>query len=213
MMLCSLFSFKKLKYKGLSLFCLWDRTTVLSPKTHVRPFARLKSVVAGDYTRIGLNVAVTHTTIGKFTAIARNCLINVGRHPVNRISPHSIFYGRHGWKYHPEWSCPVNFEEYPRVTIGNDVWIGINCIVMGGVEIGDGAIIAAGSVVTRDVPPYAIVGGVPAKVIKYRFPQEMIDRLERIAWWNLPDEEITRKLEFFHRENPTMKDLEEFFPE
>ena len=83
---------------------------------------------------------------------------------------------------------------------------------MNGVTIGDGAIVAANATVTKDVPPYAIVGGMPAKVIKYRFPQEMINRLLEVKWWNLPDNEITKIVELFHRPNPTLEDLNEFFP-
>ena len=82
---------------------------------------------------------------------------------------------------------------------------------MDGVSIGDGAIVAAGSVVVKDVPPYAIVGGAPAKVIKYRFPEEMIERLLEIKWWNLPDEELTKVVELFHIKNLTLEDLDKFF--
>lgn len=81
--------------------------------------------------------------------------------------------------------------------IGNDVWIGANAIILQGVTIGDGAIIAAGAVVTKDVPPYAIVGGVPAKVIKYRFSDEVILKLLQIKWWDKPEEWIIQKLEKF----------------
>lgn len=84
---------------------------------------------------------------------------------------------------------------------------------MDGVNVSDGAIVAAGSVVTKDVPPYAVVGGVPAKVIKYRFPQEMIDRLLDIQWWNLPDNKITKVIDIFHIKNPTLEDLKRYFPD
>lgn len=82
-----------------------------------------------------------------------------------------------------------------QVLIGNDVWIGNGVTILGGVRIGNGGVVAAGSVVVKDVPPYAIVGGNPAKIIKYRFPKEVIDKLQRIAWWNWSSEEISARKE------------------
>ena len=84
---------------------------------------------------------------------------------------------------------------------------------MNGVTIGDGAIVAAGAIVTKDIPPYAIAGGIPAKVLKYRFSPEIIERLLEIKWWYLPDEEITRIKDLFHIPNPTTDDLNKFFPQ
>ena len=82
---------------------------------------------------------------------------------------------------------------------------------MDGVNIGDGAIVAAGAVVTKDVPPFAVVGGVPAKIIKYRYSQEMIERLLEIKWWNLPDEEISKVIDLFHMPNPLVDDIDKYF--
>ncbi|MEW5726856.1 MAG: DapH/DapD/GlmU-related protein, partial [Pseudomonadota bacterium] len=84
------------------------------------------------------------------------------------------------------------------VRIGNDVWIGAAAMILDGVTIGDGAVVAAGAVVTREVPPYAIVGGNPAKVIRYRFPPEIVEELQRIAWWDWPDRRIKDFEPFFY---------------
>ncbi len=92
---------------------------------------------------------------------------------------------------------PHEIADNRPVEIGNDVWIGANVIITPGIKIGNGAIIAAGAIVTEDVPPYAIVGGVPAKVIKYRFDENMITKLEQICWWNWPIEKIKDNLMFF----------------
>ncbi len=81
-----------------------------------------------------------------------------------------------------------------KITVGNDVWFGANSTILSGVSIGDGAVIAAGAVVTKDVPDYAIVGGVPAKVIRYRFDQEKIRKLKEIAWWNFNEEKVVENL-------------------
>lgn len=88
-------------------------------------------------------------------------------------------------------------KQYQTIEIGNDVWIGSNATVLPHVKIGDGAVIGAGAVVTHDVPPYAIVAGVPARIIRYRFPQQIIDAMLKIQWWNWPVEKINENLEFF----------------
>lgn len=89
--------------------------------------------------------------------------------------------------------------ENQLVEIGNDVWIGMNAVIMPGVKIGDGAIIGAGAVVTKDVEPYAVMGGVPARRIRYRYPQEMVSAFLRIKWWDWPIEKIEDNLELFYQ--------------
>lgn len=208
----SLFSLKKVTHKHVSFLSLWDRGTHFTPYTHILSGAKLNDVQIGKYSRIGVNCQVTSATIGNFTAIGKDTVITVGQHPTNYLTSHSIFYKRGNWGWHDDWIAPIDFKSEKRVTIGNDVWIGRQCIILDGVTIGDGAIVATGAVVTKDVPPFAIVGGVPAKVIKYKFPQEVIDRLEEIQWWNLPDEEITKRIDLFHIQNPTLEDINRFFP-
>ena len=97
------------------------------------------------------------------------------------------------------------------VSIGNDVWIGARVIVLGGVTIGNGAVIGAGSVVTRDVPPYAVVAGTPARLIRYRFEEPVIRRLEELRWWDKPEEELKRALPLFQQTSFSDRELEKFF--
>ena len=149
--------------------------------------------------------------VGNYSVIAKDCEIGLGVHPTSYLTCHSIFYKNSPWGFHPEWVKPIVGIE--RVShIGNDVWIGAKSIIMDGVTIGDGAIVAAGSVVTKDVPPFAVVGGAPAKFIKYRFSPEVIDRLNDIQWWDLSDEKITEVVDLFHIKNPTVEDINKFFP-
>ena len=150
----------------------------------------LFNVALGDYTYVSPNTEIRNAKIGKFCSIGPNCYIGLGKHPASGfVSTHPIFYSdkKQTQKGFSEKSV---FEEHAPVEIGNDVWVGANSVIADGVKIGDGAIVAFGAAVAGDVPPYAVVGGVPAKVIKYRFEKEDIKSLLAIKWWNKDIEEI-----------------------
>ena len=134
--------------------------------------------------------------IGRFCSIACGArfLFNSANHTLKSLStyPFPIFWGE-------EWGIDKSevataWDNRGDIVVGNDVWIGYEAVVMAGVRIGDGAIVASRAVVTRDVPPYAIVGGVPARVIKYRFDPQTVERLLEIKWWEWPAEKIRRAL-------------------
>ena len=136
--------------------------------------------------------------IGAFCSIADDVSIFVGahgRHTVDYVStyPMGMVYGRAD-KRLPSKMTAGDL----GVTIGNDVWIGRGAMIMAGVTIGDGAVVAARAVVNKDVAPYAIVGGVPAKLIRYRFDEATVQRLLRLQWWTWPDELIAERLPLFH---------------
>lgn len=139
----------------------------------------------GDYSYVMHDSSVADTTIGRFTAIAASARIGPPNHPLDRATTHRL-------SYTPEYYWPAQERDHAffaarraaRVTIGNDVWIGHGVTVLAGVTVGDGAVIAAGAVVAKDVAPYTIVGGVPAKVIKRRMPEDRADRMIRLAWWD-----------------------------
>ncbi len=132
------------------------------------------------------------TSVGSFCSISWNVCLGTTNHPTNWLSTHIFQYSRRPDLYDikiPDEKI-LTWDFNPPVTVGNDVWIGCDVVILDGITIGDGAVIGAGAVVTKDVPSYAIVAGVPAKVLKYRFSQDIIDELLQLKWWDLPDEDI-----------------------
>ena len=130
---------------------------------------------------------IRNVKIGRYCSVAKHVDIGLPEHPVNwlSISPRQFFPNFSGWDCLTGKKVSVKpfVRESGMTEIGNDVWIGDHVVIMSGVKIGDGAIVAAGAVVTKDVPPYAIVGGIPARVIKYRFDEKTIRRLLDLQWW------------------------------
>lgn len=134
------------------------------------------------------------TTIGRYCQAAMGSQIGIGGHPTDWLSTHFFQYRDHFEAYpadHPE-SLKGKFEETQPTSIGSDTWVGSNAFIKSGVTIGPGAIVAAGAVVLEDVPPYAIVGGVPARVIRLRFPEKIVERLMRVRWWEFPHDAVSR---------------------
>lgn len=207
----SVFSLSKLTNKQIAKTALWDSRTTFTDTTQILRFAKLTNVQVGRYSRIGVNCKLKDVTIGNFTCIAYDSVVGTGIHPTNMLTPHSIFYKKGSWGGRDEWLSSHEWQRERQITIGNDVLIGCHSIIMDGVKIGDGAIIGAGSVVAKDVPPYAIVGGAGPRIIRYRFSQDIIDYLEEIRWWDLPDNQITRCIGAFHKENPTLDELKYYF--
>lgn len=155
----------------------------------------------GSYTEIGANSLIMesifddysycagdndliYTDVGKFCSIASHVRINPGNHPMHRVTQHHMTYRRKQYGFGEADDTEFfDWRRAHRCTIGHDVWIGHAAVIMPGVTIGTGAVIGSGAVVTKDVEPYTIVGGVAAKVIRKRFPDEVIAALLKIAWW------------------------------
>ena len=162
----------------------------------------------GDYSYVGPGSRLVYAKVGKFSSIAGGCAIGLGTHTLSHISTSPIFTERRNGTG-TSWCKITEVLPFKRVSIGNDVWIGERVMVMGGVNIGDGAVVAAGAVVTKNVPPYAVVGGVPARLIKFRFPEETIHKLEELKWWDNQEQFLKNNISMFQNENAseTVKEL------
>jgi phosphonate metabolism protein (transferase hexapeptide repeat family) len=154
----------------------------------------------GDYSYIVGDCNVIYTTIGKFCSIASHVRINPGQHPMDRVSQHHFVY--RAADYFEGEANEATFFDWRRslhVTIGHDVWIGHGAIILAGRQVGNGAVIGAGSVVTKDVPAYTIVAGNPARPIRRRFPLDIAERIEALAWWDWDHERLKGALADFRQ--------------
>jgi acetyltransferase-like isoleucine patch superfamily enzyme len=149
----------------------------------------------GAWSGTNESVFIARAVVGRFCAIGARTAINPFNHPADWLSIHEFQYHPRSFDWVPEWNEFERLERTPdmfeRVTIGNDVWTGHNVNVLPGVNVGDGAIIGAGSVVTKDVPPFAIVAGAPARVKRLRFSEKLVERLLRVRWWDLELKELS----------------------
>jgi phosphonate metabolism protein (transferase hexapeptide repeat family) len=178
------------------------------PEPRIHPTAELKSCRLGRYAAIGERVVLRevslgdfsyferhaeaiYTVIGKFCSIAANTRINALEHPIERVTAHKLTYRPNEYfRYLGVDSAFRDRRRAKRVNIGHDVWIGHGAVVMPGISIGNGAVIGANAVVTRDVVAYEIVAGAPSRKLRMRFPPEIAERLQRLAWWDWPVERL-----------------------
>lgn len=139
----------------------------------------------------GDTIVYANVTMGRYCSVGKSAEIGVANHPTNFLTTHEFTYGSKWFRNYPEYD-KVNKRKFKeagvKTKIGNDVWIGAKAVIKAGVTIGDGAVIGSCAFVAKDVPPYAIVGGVPAKLIRHRFEPEIVEQLQALQWWDIPFE-------------------------
>lgn len=171
-----------------------DRQVVIYPRTW------LSGVRFGSYSYINEQSLMRGVHVGRFTSIGPHFFCGFGEHPSNLVSTSPAFYST-GNQCGTSFADRDEFEEAKETSIGHDVWTGARVFVRDGVRIGNGAIVAAGAVVVKDVPDYAIVGGVPARVIRLRFPEKAIKELLEIKWWNWSEDKLRAAQPMFVRDD------------
>ncbi len=166
--------------------------------SEVGPRTKLLEVELGDYSYVVNDSDIAYTRIGKFTSIAAMTRINPGNHPMDRVSQSHFTYRASAY-FEGEADEPSFFDwrRQQPVEIGHDVWIGHGAIVLPGRRIGTGAVVGAGSVVTKDIPDYAIAVGNPARVVRQRFAEQIVADLQGLAWWDWPHETLQAALPDF----------------
>jgi len=173
----------------------------LEPRSIVYANCRLGHVQMGSYSYcIGPGV-IDHTTIGRFCSIAAGLYCGTGEHPSDWVSTSPIFYST-GNQVGVSFADTNYSAEHKPITIGHDVWIGTRVFIRDGVAIGHGAILAAGAVVTADVEPYDIVGGVPARLIRRRFDPGIVRDLLQLEWWNWSEDTLRDAQPMFVQDDP-----------
>lgn len=174
-----------------------DRSTRLEHAIELKTGAAIFGSQIGQRSYFGEHTLVIHAEIGSYCSIAPHVIIGGGVHPVDRVSTSPFTYGSATGLAVRALPPPPDFAENPKTVIGHDVWIGYAAVILPGVRIGDGAVVAAGAVVSRDVPPYAIVAGVPARLQRLRFSPEEIAWLQQTEWWRWPEQKLQQWLPYF----------------
>lgn len=189
----------------IEISCKIDLSTILEGKNYIGENTVIINSQIGLGSYISKGTELQNVKIGRFCSIGPFLYTASGRHPTDMVTTYPGFYSMNGAARIQFDEIRYTYQEVLKVDntdfsciIGNDVWIGANVTILGGVKIGDGAIIAAGAVVTKDVEPYLIVGGVPAKPIRYRLSKDNIRFMNDLQWWNKDFNWLNQYAKYFY---------------
>jgi len=169
------------------------RCSILENNVRIDRYNQILNSSLGAFSYTGKNATVLHAKIGKFCSISWNSTLGGADHDYRRVCQHAILYDP---RMHENMSnfVPLYDRYKEKLILGHDVWVGCGAFVKRGVKIGNGAVVGANSVVTKDVPSYAIVAGNPARILKYRFGIDKQQYLEDLRWWDWPKEKIRERI-------------------
>lgn len=174
------------------------RDAELGPWTWIGPRCSITESTFADYSYVAGDSSIIYADIGKFCSIAAHTRINPGNHPMQRVTQHPLTYRRVMYGFGDvDDDAFFDWRRAARVHVGHDVWLGHGAILLPGVRVGTGAVVAAGAVVSRDVDPYTIVAGVPARPLRMRFPVAVAERVQAIAWWDWTRAELEQRIDDF----------------
>lgn len=200
--------FKNLFNPHISIISFVSANNRIDSRAVIYRMVKMKSSSIGRYSYVGNDTDIECADIGQFCSISDHCRIGMGGHTLTHVSSCPLFTQKTNGCQTQWIEEDIHAAESKRAVLGNDVWVGSHVLINGGVTIGHGAVIGAGAVVVKDVPPYAIVGGVPAKIIRYRFEPHVIEKLLELQWWNLDDKVLKKHIAFFQKESITESDVE-----